>query len=260
MSQRFSLDGKVVFVTGSTRGLGLATAKACAESGANVIVHGRKAERAEARARELADLGYFTDHLAFELEDRAAVESAIPTILERHGAIWGLVNNAGMVRHEDLGEARLETLEAVMAVHMHVPFLLTQSAVTAMLKNSGPDRGRVLNIASIAVMTPRTGITNYTAAKGAVVGFTRATAAELGGHGIRCNAIAPGYFVTDINRERLADPAFADKVNRCTPAGRWGDPVELGGPAVFLLSPASSYVNGQVLYVDGGMSHFLPSS
>ena len=260
MTKVFSLNGKVVFITGSTRGLGWSMAKACAEAEATVVVHGRSEPSAKVRAEELTALGHTADHLAFELEDRVAVEGAIPAILGRHGSIWGLVNNAGMVMHEDIAVSKLATFEQVMFVHLLAPFMLTKAATTAMLRNHGPDRGRVLNIASIAVMTPRAGLTNYTAAKSAVVGYTRATAAELGAKGIRCNAIAPGYFVTEINRERLDDKAFADKVNRCTPAGRWGNPDELGGPAVFLLSPASSYVNGQVLFVDGGMSHFLPST
>jgi gluconate 5-dehydrogenase len=168
-----------------------------------------------------------------------------------------LVNNAGMLLHHAMSDETAETYERIMAVHMVAPFLLTKAAAAEMKKSDAADRGRIVNISSIAFSSPRAGICNYTSAKGAIVGFTRAASAELGAYGIRVNAIAPGYFVTDINRERLQDETFANKIKGRTPAARWGDPSELGGPTVFLLSEASSYVNGQLLHVDGGMSHFL---
>ncbi|MCB1379125.1 MAG: SDR family oxidoreductase [Alphaproteobacteria bacterium] len=257
MKNPFSLDGKVVLVTGSTRGLGWASAQAAAAAGATVILHGRTEDSGKARKAELEAQGLKADYIAFEMADHAAVAAVVPEIVKRHGSIWGVVNNAGMLLHNALADETPETYERIMAVHMVAPFILTQAAVAAMKKTEGPDRGRIVNISSIAFSSPRAGICNYTAAKGAVVGFTRAASAELGGSGIRVNAIAPGYFVTDLNKERLKDEAFAGKIKGRTPAGRWGDPSELGGPVVFLLSPASSYVNGQLLYVDGGMSHYL---
>ncbi len=259
MANPFSLDGKTILITGSTRGLGWASAQAAAEAGATVVLHGRDEDAGKARKAELEARGLKADYLAFDMADRAAVTAAIPTVVERHGGIWGLVNNAGMLLHDTIWDETAETYERIMSVHMVAPFLLTQAAATEMKKTVGPDRGRVVNVSSIAFSSPRAGICNYTSAKGAIVGFTRAASAELGGHGIRVNAIAPGYFVTDINKERLNDEAFANKINVRTPAGRWGDPSELGGPTVFLLSPAASYVNGQLLCVDGGMSHFLHS-
>ena len=259
MTNLFSLDGKTILITGSTRGLGWASAQTAAEAGATVILHGRSAEAGKARVAELESRGLKADYLAFDMVDRGGVNAAIPTIIERHGSIWGLVNNAGMLLHDTIWDETAESYEKIMSVHMVAPFLLTQAAAKEMKKSDAHDRGRIVNIASIAFSSPRAGICNYTSAKGAIVGFTRAASAELGGHGIRVNAIAPGYFATDINKERLQDKAFADKINVRTPAGRWGDPSELGGPTVFLLSPASSYVNGQLLYVDGGMSHFLHS-
>ena len=259
MTHPFSLAGKTVLITGSTRGLGWAAAQAVAEAGATVVLHGRSEDAGKARKAELEARGLKADYLAFEMEDRAAIAAAVPTVVERHGGIWGLVNNAGMLLHNTIWDETAETYEKIMAVHMVAPFLLTQAAATAMKSTSGPDRGRIVNISSIAFSSPRAGICNYTSAKGAIVGFTRAASAELGGHGIRVNAIAPGYFVTDINKERLKDETFANKINVRTPAGRWGDPSELGGPITFLLSPGASYVNGQLLFVDGGMSHYLHS-
>jgi len=259
MKNPFSLDGKVVLITGSTRGLGWASAQAVAEAGATVVLHGRDEAAGKARKGELEARGLKADHLAFDMADRDALTAAIPTIIHRHGSIWGLVNNAGMLLHNAIWDETAETYERIMAVHLVAPFLLTQAAAAEMKKVDAADRGRIVNISSIAFSSPRAGICNYTSAKGAIVGFTRAASAELGAHGIRVNAIAPGYFVTDINKERLQDEAFANKIEVRTPAARWGDPSELGGPTVFLLSNASSYVNGQLLYVDGGMSHFLHS-
>ncbi|MER9946200.1 SDR family oxidoreductase [Mesorhizobium sp. M0092] len=259
MNNQFSLDGKVVLITGSTRGLGWASAQAAAEAGATVVLHGRNEAAGKARKEELEARGLKADYLAFEMADRDAVAAAIPTIIQRHGSIWGLVNNAGMLLHNTIWDETVDTYERMMAVHMVAPFLLTQAAAAEMRKVDGADRGRIINISSIAFSSPRAGICNYTSAKGAIVGFTRAASAELGAFGIRVNAIAPGYFITEINKERLADETFSNKIKVRTPAARWGDPSELGGPTVFLLSNASSYVNGQLLFVDGGMSHFLHS-
>lgn len=259
MTNPFSLTDKVVLITGSTRGLGWASAQAAAEAGAHVVLHGRTEEAGKARKAELEARGFKADYLAFDMADRAAVAQAVPTIVKRHGSIWGLVNNAGMLLHNAIWDETADTYERIMSVHMIAPFVLSQAAAAEMKKAAGPDRGRIVNVSSIAFSSPRAGICNYTAAKGAIVGFTRAASAELGSYGIRVNAIAPGYFVTDINRERLKDETFSSKVKGRTPAARWGDPAELGGPTVFLLSAASSYVNGQLLFVDGGMSHFLHS-
>ncbi|WP_415853311.1 SDR family NAD(P)-dependent oxidoreductase [Sinomonas sp. G460-2] len=260
MKNPFTLDGKVVLITGSTRGLGWASAQAAAWAGAMVVLNGRDEAVGKARKEELEAQGLKADYLAFDMADREAVATAIPTVIRRHGSIWGLVNNAGMLLHNALPDETAETYERIMAVHMIAPFLLTQAAAAEMKKSDAADRGRIVNISSIAFSSPRAGICNYTSAKGAIVGFTRAASAELGAHGIRVNAIAPGYFATDINKERLQDETFANNIKVRTPAARWGDPSELGGPTVFLLSNASSYVNGQLLYVDGGMSHFLHSA
>ncbi len=253
----FSLEGKIIFVTGSSRGLGWAMAQACAKAGATTILHGRNEHALKKRCEELNQQGLKSDYLCFEVEDRAALEKAIPTIQERHGGIWGLINNVGCTKHGHLFETVVEDYEFLIRIHLLAPMILTKAAALLMQKNKGKDKGRILNIGSIAVTSPRAGIGNYTAAKSAIVGFTRSMSSDLGEHGIRCNAISPGYFLTDLTRKLQDDHDFWTRIEQRTPARRWGDPGELGGPAVFLMSEASSYISGQNLYVDGGMSHTL---
>ena len=253
----FSLEGKIIFVTGSSRGLGWAMAQACAKAGATTILHGRSEQVLEKRCQELNEQGLKSDHLCFDVEDRDALEKAVPTIQERHGGIWGLINNVGCTKHAHLFEAEVEDYEFLLQIHLLAPMILTKAAARLMRKNEGRDKGRVLNIGSIAVTSPRAGIGNYATAKNAVIGFTRSMSTDLGEYGIRCNAISPGYFMTDLTRELQDDHEFWTRIEQRTPARRWGDPKELGGPAVFLMSEASSYISGQNLCVDGGMSHTL---
>jgi gluconate 5-dehydrogenase len=198
-----------------------------------------------------------SDYLCFDVEDRDALEKAIPTILKRHGGIWGLINNVGCTRHAHLFDAEVGDYEFLLKIHLLTPMILTKAAAQLMRNNEGRDKGRVLNIGSIVVTSPRAGIGNYAAAKNALIGFTRSTSTDLGEYGIRCNAISPGYFMTDLTRQLQDDHEFWTRIEQRTPARRWGDPKELGGPAVFLMSEASSYISGQNLYVDGGMSHTL---
>src|SRR5262245_54717905 len=178
MKSPFSLDGKVVLITGSTRGLGWASAQAAAEAGATVVLHGRNEAAGKARMEELKARGLMADYLAFDMADRGAIAAAIPTIIQRHGRIWGLVNNAGMLLHNAISDETAETYERIMAVHIVAPFLLTKAAAAEMRKLNAADRGRIVNISSIAFSSPRAGICNYTSAKGAIVGFTRAASAE----------------------------------------------------------------------------------
>ena len=192
MANPFSLDGKTILITGSTRGLGWASAQAAAEAGATVVLHGRDAASGQARKEELEARGLKADYLAFDMADRDAVNAAIPTVVERHGGIWGLVNNAGMLLHDTIWDETAESYERIMSVHMVAPFLLTQAAAAEMKKAEGPDRGRIVNVSSIAFTSPRAGICNYTAAKGAIVGFTRAASAQLGGPRLRVYANPPG--------------------------------------------------------------------
>jgi len=253
----FSLKDKIIFITGSSRGLGWAMARACAQAGATTILHGRNKQALKKRCEELNEQGLKSDYLCFDVEDRDALEKAIPAILKRHGGIWGLINNVGCIKHAHLFDAEVVDYEFLLKIHLLTPMILTKAAAQLMRNNEGSDKGRILNIGSIVVTSPRAGIGNYVAAKNAIIGFTRSMSTDLGEYGIRCNAISPGYFMTDMTGKLQDDHEFSKRIVQRTPAQRWGDPKELGGPAVFLMSEASSYVNGQNLYVDGGMSHTL---
>jgi len=257
MTELFSLRDKVVLVTGSTRGLGWHMALAVARAGGRLVLHGRTEQACKTARETLGEMGFDVDYVHFPMEDHDAVGGAIDTIVERHGAIWGVVNNAGMGLHRPIEDETVDIYGQILAVHAVSPFQLTQHAARHMKAAPGPDRGRIVNVSSIAFSSPRAGICNYATAKAAIVGFTRAAGAELGPHGICCNAVAPGYFRTENTEFLHKDPRFRDKVNGRTPAGRWGDPAELAAVVQFLLSPASSYVNAQCLGVDGGMSHYL---
>ncbi|RXH40407.1 SDR family NAD(P)-dependent oxidoreductase [Bradyrhizobium zhanjiangense] len=257
MSELFNLTGKTILITGSTHSLGSAMADACAAAGATVVVHGRNEDSAAMRAETLIKAGFKASHVAFDISDLTAVAAAIPTIVKRHGSIWGLINNAGMTLNNHLFQDNVEAYEKILRAHLITPFLLTQAAATEMKKNPGTDKGRILNIASTLISSPRVGFSNYASAKMAVVGFTRAVGADLGADGIRVNCIAPGPFTTENNRKTLNDPVLKSRFENRIPAARWGEPEELGGPAVFFMSPASSYVNSQTLFVDGGLTHFL---
>ena len=176
----FSLEGKIIFVTGSSRGLGWAMAQACVKAGAMTILHGRNEHALEKRCEELNQQGLKSDYLCFEVEARAALEDAVPTIQERHGGIWGLINNVGCTKHAHLYDAEVEDYEFLLRIHLLAPMILTKAAALLMQKNEGKDKGRILNIGSIAVTSPRAGIGNYTAAKSAIVGFTRSMSSDLG--------------------------------------------------------------------------------
>lgn len=257
LNELFSLKDRVILVTGSTRGLGWHMAVLLAEAGARLVLHGRTEEACEKARQALRDRDLDADYVHFAMEDHEAVAGAVDRIVDKHGSIWGVVNNAGMGLHKPIEQESAEVYQQILAVHAISPFLLAQQAARHMKEAAGPDRGRIVNVSSIAFTNPRAGICNYTTAKAAIVGFTRAAGAELGPFGICCNAVAPGYFRTENTEFLHSNPQFRDKVNGRTPAGRWGDPRELAGVVLFLLSPAASYVNAQCIGVDGGMNHFL---
>lgn len=249
MAHLFSLEGRVALVTGSSRGLGYAMAKALKENGAHVIVNARDpAAVAEAAAKIGAEA------MAFDVTDSVIARKSLEDIVKRHGHVDILVNNAGIQHRRPLVEWQDDDFDRVISINLASCFRLSRDAARLMLPNQF---GRIINTGSVAAILGRPTIHAYVAAKAGLHGLTRSMAAELGRHGITVNALAPGYFATELNTALLEDKAFTAWVESRTPAGRWAKPEELGGAAVFLASNAASYVNGHVLAVDGGLSTSL---
>jgi gluconate 5-dehydrogenase len=247
----FDLTGRVALVTGSGSGLGFAMARGLAEAGARVILNGRNAGKLEQAVDRLRADGLDVRGAVFDVADAGSVRTGVAEAERRHGAIGVLVNNAGIQHRRPLDEFPLEEWRRLMSINLDGVFHCAQAVLPGMKTRGG---GKIINICSVMSELGRANIVPYTASKGAVRQFTRGLATEVGRFNIQVNGIAPGYFATEMNTALINDAEFNAWVCRRTPAGRWADPAELAGAAVFLASAASNYVNGHVLYVDGGIT------
>ncbi|HLN31417.1 MAG TPA: SDR family oxidoreductase [Gemmataceae bacterium] len=250
---KFRLDGKRALITGGSRGLGRAMAQALAEGGADLLLVGRELASLQAAQGELAETGRHIDILAADLSDPSAVEPMCKQALDDFGPIHILINNVGGRRvNIATEEMPLKDWQRLIDLNLTNAFLCTKLIGGAMLPRRS---GRIINIASISAFAATRGIygRHYETSKAALVGFTRAVAADWAPHGVTVNAIAPGPFLTAPNRRWFQEkPGFHEEIAALIPLGRWGDPEELGPLALYLASDASSFMTGATLTIDGG--------
>lgn len=250
----FDLTGRTALVTGSSRGLGRAIAEGLGDAGAALIINGRDPQSLEPVAEELSAKGHEVTVASFDVTDEAAVTQAFARFDEAAIHVDILVNNAGIQHRQAMVDLKLSDWQRVIDTNLTSAFLVGREAARRMI---GRGEGKVINIGSLTSELARATVIPYTVAKGGIRLLTKGMAAEWAAHGIQANGIGPGYMLTDMNEALVNDPKFDAWVKGRTPAGRWGEPSELVGAAVFLASPASNYVNGQMIYVDGGMLSVL---
>ena len=251
MPDLFSLAGKVALITGASRGLGWAMAQAMAAAGGHVVLNGRDPAVLAERVQTLVQDGLSASSAPFDVTDEAAGVRAIAEIAEAHGRLDVLIANAGIQHRSPLLDFSTEDFQKVVETNLTACFTLAREAAKIMVPQGA---GRIIFTASIMGQVARPLIPAYIASKGGVAGLTLALATELGPHGITCNAIAPGFFATEMTQVLQDDAEFTAWVSSRAPLGRWAQPEEIGGAVVFLASPAGSYVNGHVLTVDGGLT------
>jgi gluconate 5-dehydrogenase len=247
----FSLEGRLALVTGSGQGIGFALARGLAEHGASVVLNGRDAARIGGAVEKLRDAGFKAHASTFDVTDFQAVNADIARIEAEIGAIDILVNNAGVQFRAPLEDFPEDQWERLFKTNVSGAFHAGKAVARHMIARG---MGKIINIGSVQSRLARPHITPYSATKGGIVMLTQGMCADLGPHGIQANALAPGYFATELTKALVDDAEFSDWVARRTPAGRWGRVHELVGALVFLASSASDFVNGQSLYVDGGMT------
>ncbi|MFF2372544.1 SDR family oxidoreductase [Agromyces sp. NPDC058110] len=248
----FDLTGRLALVTGSSQGIGRALAGGLAASGATVVVHGRDSAKAARAAGEIADAtGARTLSAVFDVTDAAAVDAGIAAIEAELGTPDIVVNNAGIQRRAPIAEFTDADWHDLLETNLTSAFHLSRRVARGMIERGS---GKLIQIGSVQSLLARPSIAPYAATKGAIVMLTKGLCADLAPHGVQANAIAPGYFETELTRALVADEQFSAWVRGRTPAGRWGRVDDLVGALVFLASSASDFVNGQTIHVDGGMT------
>jgi gluconate 5-dehydrogenase len=250
----FSLARSRALITGSSQGIGLAVAEGLAKAGAEVILNGRDEKKLKAARQALEVKGLKVAIASFDVTDEMAVASAIAKIEREQGPIGILFNNAGMQFRAPLEDYPAEKWRELMRVNVESAFLVGKAVAQHMIARK---QGKIVNICSVQSELGRPSIAPYTATKGAIKMLTKGMCADWAKHNIQVNAIGPGYFKTPLNQALVDNPEFSSWLEKRTPAGRWGTVDELIGAAVFLASPASSFVNGHILYVDGGITSVL---
>ena len=260
MNDLFRLDGKVALVTGASYGIGFAIASALAEAGATIVFNDIKQELVDKGVAAYAEQGITAHGYVCDVTDENAVQAVVARIEQEVGVIDILVNNAGIIKRIPMVEMSAKDFRQVIDVDLNAPFIVSKAVIPAMIKKGG---GKIINICSMMSELGRETVSAYAAAKGGLKMLTKNIASEYGQYNIQCNGIGPGYIATPQTaplRERQPDGSrhpFDQFIIAKTPAGRWGDPEDLAGPAVFLASDASNFVNGHVLYVDGGILAYI---
>ena len=247
----FDLTGRIALVTGSSQGIGLTLARGLAGAGAHVVMNGRDAGKLAAAARALTAEGLKVSAHDFDVTNRMAVVDAVARIETETGPLDILVNTAGMTRRAPLEDFAEADWRQIMATNVDSAFFVGQAVARGMIARK---RGKIINICSVQSELGRTSIAPYAASKGALKMLTKGMCVDWAKHGLQVNGLAPGYFKTELTQALASDAVFSTWLAGRTPAGRWGEVHELVGAAIFLSSAASSFVNGHILYVDGGMT------
>ena len=250
----FDLTGKRALITGSSQGIGFALARGMGAAGAEIVLNGRDLGKLDAATRTLRGEGLTVHTLAFDVTDHNGVRAAVDGFEAAIGPIDILVNNAGMQHRAPLEDFPADAFERLLQTNVASVFHVGQAVARHMIARGA---GKIVNIASVQSALARPGIAPYTATKGAVSNLTKGMATDWAKHGLQCNALAPGYFNTPLNKALIDDPVFSDWLAKRTPAGRWGNVEELVGSCIFLASAASSFVNGTTIFVDGGITASL---
>ncbi len=260
-TQAFSLEGKVALITGASYGIGFAIAKGMAKAGAKIVFNDIKQEFVDRGLANYKEAGIDAKGYVCDVTDEAAVNALVKTIEREVGNIDILVNNAGIIKRIPMIEMKAEEFRQVIDVDLNAPFIVSKAVIPTMIKMG---HGKIINICSMMSEFGRETVSAYASAKGGLKMLTRNIASEYGQYNIQCNGIGPGYIATPQTaplREKQPDgskhPFDSFITDSKTPAGRWGNPEDLEGPAVFLASEASDFVNGQILYVDGGIQAYF---